>query len=202
MVKVIAGLVVAAVIGGFLYSSNSGGSIGSDPAASSIDLSRVLNVTVDTIVRVDEETRDMPRDALAEDPVFIRLAQELETTYNAQNPPLDVEQIGVAPLADASLLAYGDKNKDGKRDPEDDALFQIEIDGANSRVIATSGDGAVNEYRMSGSGIFAGMLLGSMLNRQRAQGASAAVAQKQPAAARSTSTARARAGSGSHSRGK
>ena len=99
------------------------------------------------------------------------------------------------------MVAYSDKNKNGKYEEVEDGLFMIEVDGENSRVIATSNIGAVSDRATGGSGMFTGFLIGNMLNRQSAAGATAGVGQKKPVTA-TQARARTRAGSGSHSRGK
>ena len=119
----------------------------------------------------------------------------------AKQPPLHTAPITVVPRGDASLLAYEEKTGNTQMDEGDDALFLIEVDGENSRIIATSRSGAVNDHHISGTGLLAGYLLGSMLTRQRGAGVtSKSLASKQPRTAQQA--ARSRAGSGSHSRGK
>ncbi len=193
---------IAVVVGGFYVYTNyiEEGSSGPDLAVTDIDLSRVLDVTIDTIVKVENDLSIVPDDKKSNDQAFLLFADELAEAYNAAQPPFDPEQIGVAPLKDASMLAYADINKDGNYDNQvEDAVFLIEIDGQNSRVIATSRIGGVSEHGFSGSGMLTGFLIGNMLSRQRTAGATSNVAQKKPISA---TQARARAGSGSHSRGK
>ena len=199
MVKVFFAL---AVVGGgiFLYNSSSDTSV-SGPDPTDIYLGRVLEITVDTIVKTDEEIKMMPEDARNGDKPFLLLSQKLASAYNSAIPSLAAEQIAVSPLVDASLLAYEDINQDDNFDEDEDALFQIEIDGQNSRVIATSAVGAVHDRAFSGSGMLTGFLLGNMLSRQSAQGATAGVSQKKKVSG-TQARARARAGSGSHSIGK
>lgn len=199
-------ILAVVVLGGaamyyFSTLEHSGSGSDADLAVNDIDLKRVLDVTVDTIVEVDKQLQTSDQSQSAADQAFILLSSELQTAYNAVTPPFVEETIGVQPLADASLLAYSDLNANSTRDENEDGLFLIEVDGQNSRIVATSRQGAVDENRFSGTGIFAGFLLGSMLNRQSARGASAAVANKTPVTA-TQARARARAGSGSHTRGK
>lgn len=211
-------VVLAAVVGGGLYLYNSSGSrsTGSQVVDTSndVDLGRALDVTINTITKVEGKLRAISEEKKATmeglpDQAFFMLSDELAIAYNAEQPPLDPRQngalepvvVGVIPLKDSSLLAFGDKNKDQKYDKTEDVLFQIEIDGQNSRVIATSGVGAVSDRAFSGSGMLTGYLIGSMLNRQSAAGATSSVAQKKTVSS-TQATARSRAGSGSHSRGK
>ncbi|MBT5880661.1 MAG: hypothetical protein HOH46_16540 [Rhodospirillaceae bacterium] len=197
-------IVVVIGAGAYFYdksSDSSGSNSSADLVVTDIDLEQVLDVTVDTIVRVDKTVENMPQGQSTASQAFFLLSSELATAYNAATPPLDENPIDVVPLVDSSLLAYGDINLNGERDENEDALFLIEVDGQNSRIIATSRKGAVGEHRISGSGMFAGYLIGSMLSRQSSKGATAAVANKTPISA-TQARARARAGSGSHTRGK
>lgn len=189
---------IAAVVAGFVYygSEQDGGSYTTED----IDLNAVLDVTVDTIYAYEEKMNTMGEEKPNEDDAFLGFTEELETRYNAATPALYSKTIGLAPQNDASIMAFEDTNGNSEYEESEDLLFMVEIDGENSRVIASSRSGAVNEHRFSGTSLLAGYLLGSMLSRQRSFGNPAAVAGKKPVTARAA--ARARSGSGSHSRGK
>lgn len=189
------GLIAAAIGGFYLYSSFKGGA---DYAGKDIDLNAVLDVTVDTIYAYEDSLQG--REEKNPDDAFLGFTAQLADSYNAATPPLHDQKIGTNPQNDASVLAFEDTNDNQTMDEGENALFLVEIDGENSRVIASSNSGAVNEHRFSGTGLLAGYLIGSMLNRQRASGASSRVASKKPISA--SQAARARAGSGSHSKGK
>jgi hypothetical protein len=185
---------IAAVIGGvYFYSENS------TESARDIDLNAVLDVTVDTLHSYQASLDG--KEGLDADAAFSGLAAQLAANYNTAQPPLHSAEISVQPREDASLLAYEDGNKNDTVDEGENALFLIEVDGEQSRIIATSGTGAVNEHHFSGTSLLAGYLIGSMLGRQRAAGVNPSkLAAKQPVTAKAA--ARARAGSGSHARGK
>lgn len=183
-----------ALIAGCNFSST-----GSDLIANDIDLNQVLDVTVETIYAFEENHPELAG-TQANDPdgAFLQFSEDLATNYNAATPALyEGKQIGVIPQEDASLIAFEDANGNANYDEGEDALYLIEVDGENSRVIATSRSGEVNDSRISGTGLLTGMLIGSMLSRQRASGANPASKKTQTA-----KQARSRAGSGSHSRGK
>lgn len=188
---------IAAVLGGvyvFSGNSNRAGNVADD-----IDLNRVLDVTVNTLHSYQAGLEG--KEELDPDKTFIGLASKLQTNYNAAQPPLHKTHMGVVPRKDASLLAFEDVNRNKAVDEGESALFLIEVDGEQSRVIATSSNGAVNEHHFSGTSLLAGYLLGSMLSRQRAAGVtSSQLASKKPVTAKAA--ARTRAGSGSHARGK
>lgn len=182
-----------ALIAGCNFSSDS------DLVANDIDLNQVLDVTVETIYAFEEKHPELAGTQDSDpDGAFLQFSEDLAINYNAATPALyEGKQIGVIPQEDASLIAFEDVNGNADYDQGEDALYLIEVDGENSRVIATSRSGAVNDSRISGTGLLTGMLIGSMLSRQRASGANPASKKTQTA-----KQARSRAGSGSHSRGK
>jgi hypothetical protein len=191
------GLIAAAIGGFYLYSEFGGQSYTEDD----IDLDAVLDVTVDSIYAFQGTLDGVDQESLDADDTFLEFAAELQDNYNAAVPVLHTAAIGVAPGSDASLLAYEDLNANSTMDEGEDALFLVEIDGEQSRVIASSRSGAVNDHHFSGTGLLAGYLIGSMMSRQRMAGVtSSSLAQKKPVTARAA--AKARAGSGSHSKGK
>lgn len=193
------GLIGAAIIGFLLFNNFSGS--GTSHTEDAIDLNAVLDVTVDTIYAFEENAEGEPQQG--PDETFIAFAEDLAEAYNTAQPALHTQAIGVAPKTDASLLAYEDLNANNQLDSNEDALFLIEVDGENSRVIATGRSGAVNDHHFSGTSLLAGYLIGSMLSRQSAAGVNkSALANKQPMTARAAASARSRAGSGSHSTGK
>ena len=165
-----------------------------------LDLNQILDVTVDTIYAFEEKVSAIPEDQRNEDAAFVGFAADLQVAYNEAQPAIHTTAIGVSPQEDASVYAYEDTNANGEFDEGEDPIFLVEIDGENSRVIATSRAGGVSDHRFSGTGFLTGYLIASMLNRQRAAGAASRVASKKTMSA--TQAARARAGSGSHSRGK
>jgi len=191
--------VIALVIGGiYVYNKSSDPSSVDNYIANDIDLNAVLDVTIDTIYSYEESLKGQVDKN--PDNAFIGFTEVLATNYNSAQPALHSTTIGTSPQNDASVLAFEDSNQNQQFDETENALFLVEIDGENSRIVASSQSGAVNEHRFSGTGLLAGFLLGSMLNRQKASGASSRVASKKPVTA--SQAARARAGSGSHSRGK
>ena len=177
------------------------------PPQSAIDLDAVLEVTNQTLVDVDrgyDGEVSNPSDTAA---MMAELADELETNYNNHIPALHDGLVSVAPREDAALVAVADTNGNLEPDADEVPLWMIEIDGENARLVATDREGAVQQSGFSGTGLLAGMLIGSMLSRQRAAGVNTgALAAKQPVsttqARQARQAARARAGSGSFARGK
>ncbi len=190
--------IIAAVLAGFYFYSNSNTS---DYVEDDIDLNAVLDVTVDTIYRYEDKMKVQGEGSVDSDAAFVGFTEELGVNLNNALPAIYPGKIGISPQNDASVYAFDDKNANKIADEGELGLFIIEIDGENSRVIASSQSGAVNDHHFSGSGILTGLLIGSMLNRQRGAGVnSKSLAGKKPVTAKAA--ARARAGSGSHSKGK
>jgi hypothetical protein len=187
---------IALIAGYFLYANFSGSSSADDE----LDLNQVLDITVETIYAFEENNPQLVAASEGENSnvAFIKFSEDLTTNYNAATPAIYKQRITVAPQQDASLIAFVDADANGNFDSGEEALYMIEVDGENSRVIATSRSGAVNDSRISGSGLLTGMLIGSMLSRQRASGSNPSSKTTQT----SKQAARSRAGSGSHSRGK
>jgi len=187
---------IAAVLGGVYLVSNNN----STPsfAEEEIDLNLALDITVDTLHSYSDSLGETKPEG---DAAFLGFAEKLGTNYNLAQPPLYKEQIGVSPQADASLMAFSDTNMNRALDEGEALLFKIEIDGEQSRIIASSNSGEVNDHHFSGTSLLTGYLIGSMLSRQRGAGVtSKQLASKKPIS--SQAAARSRAGSGSHSSGK
>ena len=125
----------------------------------------------------------------------------LASNYNRAQPALYDKTIGTSPQQDASVLAFEDTNQNQALDEGEKRFISrwgrwwetLELLLQTKAARLTNTALVAPAY----SQVF---LLGSMLNRQRASGASAKVASKKPVTA--SQAARARAGSGSHSRGK
>ena len=184
---------IALIAGYFIWANFSGSS------EDDLDLNQVLDITVETIYAFEEKHPELVgSEETSDNSAFVQFSEDLAVNYNAATPAIYEGQIGVIPQRDASLLAFVDADTNGNFDEGENALYMIEVDGENSRVIATSRSGAVNDSRISGTGLLTGMLIGSMLSRQRASGANPASKKTQTA----KQAARSRAGSGSHSRGK
>ena len=184
---------IALIAGYFIWANFSGSS------EDDLDLNQVLDITVETIYAFEEKHPELVgSEETSDNSAFVQFSEDLAVNYNAATPAIYEGQIGVIPQQDASLLAFVDADTNGNFDEGENALYMIEVDGENSRVIATSRSGAVNDSRISGTGLLTGMLIGSMLSRQRASGANPASKKTQTA----KQAARSRAGSGSHSRGK
>ncbi|OUS02339.1 hypothetical protein A9Q81_08820 [Gammaproteobacteria bacterium 42_54_T18] len=191
-------VMIAAVIAGFYFYGQSNTS---DYVEDDIDLNVVLDITVDTIYSYEDTIKAQGEESVDSDAAFMGFTEDLGVNLNNALPAIYTGRIGVSPQNDASVYAFDDKNANKIADEGELGLFVIEIDGENSRVIASSQSGAVNDHHFSGTGILTGLLIGSMLNRQRGAGVNTkSLASKKPVTAKAA--ARARAGSGSHSKGK
>ena len=110
---------------------------------------------------------------------------------------------------DGSFLGFEDKNGNDAQDSGENKLFTVEIDAEKGRLIATDISNNVRDQHFSASGLLTGLLIGNLLNRQKAAGVSPSSLSSKMATPRSanistgsSANARSRAGSGSHSTGK
>jgi hypothetical protein len=191
----------ALVIGGVIVFLDDSPSKPNEPVASKVDLNRILDVTVNEILSFESILGEELRQRGDPDLALFAFSESLQKSYNETAPALHTSPVAIAPLVDATLLVVEDLNMDGQVQDSENTLWTIEIDGQNSRVIASSWQGEVRDSNVGGmGGFFAGYLMGSMLNRQSVHGTPSNVAQKRTAAPQSN--ARSRAGSGSHFRGK
>jgi len=114
--------------------------------------------------------------------------------------------IGVAMTKAASFIGYSDKNANAVMEQGDEQLFKIEIDNENRRLIATDMSGNATYTSFSSNGFFTGMLIGSLIDRQRSAGVAAGSFNDRKAAPRSSyrppSSARSRSRSGGIAGGK
>lgn len=158
------------------------------------DLDQVLNVAVESLDTIEGQ------EGVNKDNAMDKFAETYSSKLNTSQPALHTGTVGVATSGDGSFDAYADDNNNATQDSGEKDLFKLEIDDENKRLIA-SDESSVRDHGFSGTGLIAGMLLGSMLSRQRASG-------RKPAGGRTTTSksayksARSRASSGSHSRGK
>ena len=196
--KIVIGVLV---IGGIAVFLDDSPSKPNEPVASKVDLNRILDVTVNEISSFESVLGEELRQGGDPDLALFAFSESLQKSYNETVPALHSSPVAIAPLVDATLLVVEDLNMDGQVQETEKEVWRIEIDGQNSRVIASSWQGEVRESNVGGmGGFFAGYLMGSMLNRQSVNGSPSSVAQKRAAAPQYS--ARSRAGSGSHFRGK
>lgn len=136
---------------------------------------------------------------------MVQLATYMTDTMNA-DPRFYDAPIGVSLEQDGSFAGWRDGNGDGVRDAGDAPIFKIEVDSANSRLLATDVDGYGAQHSLAGAGtgFLAGMLLGNLMNRQQTAGIRPGSFDNRQVQSRSaaTSQARSRARSGGPSRGK
>ena len=196
--KIVIGVLV---IGGIVVFLDDTPSKPNEPVASKVDLNRILDVTVDEIVSFESVFGEELKQIGDPDLALFAFTENLQKTYNEVVPAIHSSPVAIAPLMDATLLVVEDSNMDGQVQDTENTVWTIEIDGQNSRVIASSWQGEVRDSNVGGmGGFFAGYLMGSMLNRQNVHGTPSNVGQKKTASPQYS--ARSRAGSGSHFRGK
>ncbi len=172
---------------------------GCEKKSATADLDRVLGVTSESLTKFENTSSEVNKDN-----VMSKFSETYAKDLNATQPPLNAGPIGVNSQADGSLLGFDDKNNNKIKDAGEKDLFKMEVDTENNRLVASS-EGEVREHGFSGSGLLMGMLIGNMLSRQRATGASPAsrrVTPKRAATTAKSNSFKSRSGSGSFSRGK
>lgn len=140
-----------------------------------------LDVVLDSFIEVAEampETPEAPQGSLAAPtPESDELTNTFMTNYAAKLQEADIlegDTVGIG-YADSlgAFVGYSDTNKDGTKNEDEESIFTVEVDSANSRLIATDlqhsyhRDGA---YRSSGGGFLTGYLVSRMLFNQRGAG--------------------------------
>ncbi len=163
----------------------------------SANLDRVLDVTSDTLYQFEKEETKQQETAVQD------FAAALQTNMRAANPGVHPGPVGINANEDGSFSGYYDKNDNQQRDSGEKDLFKVEIDGEKQRLIASDTNGYVRDHSFSGTGLLAGLLIGSLLSRQRAAGVNPKSLSNKSAMSKSQySSARTRSSSGSHTRGK
>ncbi len=157
------------------------------------DLDQVLNVASGTFGSFEN------REDVNKDNVMDKFASSYTQNLNSTHPAIHAGAIGVEAKSDGSFGAFSDDNNNMTKDEGEQELFKLEVDSENNRLIA-SDETEVRESHFSGTGLLMGMLIGSMLSRQRATGTNPAARKATPKSAHKS--ARSRAGSGSHTSGK
>ena len=128
------------------------------------DLGSVLDRTV-AALEYAEENMEKPEDEAGTEKQLQTFTRIMTQVMNA-NPTVHSQPIGVNLREDAAFIGFEDKNGNAVSDPGEKDLFSVEIDGERNRIIATdlaSGDGT---YRLSGTSLFAGYMLGRLMSRQ------------------------------------
>ena len=180
-----------------------------DLKVTKLDLQKVLDVTVPVIVQNAEESSKITPKTDAEKEkfssmYFVKTAIDLAKVYNSTNPKIYEDNLDVYPSTSGALVAYEDINKNLKQDENEQNIFFIDVDGENSRIIATSRIGASSNASFPAGTLLAGYFLGRMLTMQSnfPNRKSFVNNAKTVSPQKAMSNAKARAGSGSHRAGK
>lgn len=139
-----------------------GASTGSAP----ININEVLERAVKTLVNFDAYLRRYDYKEV-NSAMFAQFNKTIQHDLNAA-PVFHSTKIVTQLQKDASITGYGDINKNGEVDNGEPKLFKIELDTDNDRIIITSAaNGSATGRTMGrGSGFFAGVMIGSLMNRQ------------------------------------
>ena len=129
------------------------------------DFDAILDRTEQAMVEI--EGTEYPDETAMMTAFNIALYQRLNAAPAVYDTP-----IGLRLNEDGSIFGFTDANADNVQSGGDKALFKIEIDAENSRLILKDETGQYHGRRSSSSGLMTGLFWGSMLNRQRSAGLS------------------------------
>lgn len=135
--------------------------------APKIDLLATLDRSVQAIEIFDKYLKDNEINDVG-DPEMAAFADFLTKAMNSE-PPIYEKRIAVRLQDDASFDGYADSDGDGDFAGES-ALFTIEIDSANNRLIATNAAGVGTSLGVSGAAFLSGAFMTALLGRQSAAG--------------------------------
>ncbi len=143
---------------------------GSGTGAANININEVLERTAKTLVNFDAYLRRYDYKEV-DTTMFEQFNKTIQHDLNAA-PVFHPTKIVTRLQKDASIMGYGDINKNGKADVGEPKLFKIELDTDNDRIIITSAahGSATGRTMGRGSGFFAGVMIGSLMNRQSTAG--------------------------------
>lgn len=122
-----------------------------------------------------------------------------------REPKFYSKPLGIMLLKDAKFEGYEDKNNNKIKDTGESRVFTVEIDAERKRLIATDegGSSVGSGMARAGTGFIAGMVLGSLLGRQRGAGIRpSSFANRKVQSRQNYGAARSRARSGGIRRGK
>ncbi len=141
---------------------------GSQAGGVSVNLSAVLDRTAETLEKFHAYLKRYDYTEL-DDAMFKQLNNTIEEDLN-RKPRIHPTLIATKMRKDVSIVAHGDINGNGKIDAQEPKLFTIEFDPENDRIILTSTSGNSTGRVTGPRGFFAGVFIGSMVNRQRSAG--------------------------------
>ncbi len=134
------------------------------------DLNQVLKRTVAAISALEKKLKADNINKIEPQHMTL-LTSFMQHVMNLQ-PAFHKSKIAMALEKDASYSGFSDANANGKVDAGEKKIFKVEIDKANNRILATDTSGTSTSHSFSGTGLLAGLLIGSLLNRQRSAGVS------------------------------
>lgn len=133
-----------------------------------ININQVLDRTAKRLVKFDEYLRRYDYKEI-DQAMYDQFNTTIQHDLNAK-PRFHSTKILTNIRKDASILGHGDLNANGKVDEKEPLLFKIEFDGDNNRIIVTSAAHRDAVGRPVRGGFFAGVMIGSIMNRQTSSG--------------------------------
>ena len=138
------------------------------PRSGAPDFYAIMDRTIDMMLEMGVELEQKGLHS-ANEIVMRDFASRLQKSIN-KRPKLYGETMGLTLQKDGSLKGFSDPNRNNVMEIGEPMLFTLEIDAENERLVCTDYTGTFYGYRISGSGFFAGALVGSMRKRQQLAG--------------------------------
>lgn len=148
-----------------------------DSSSSQVDVVN-LDKVLDTFVATADAMPAPPAEEGQEQEAALGTPEKVKVFTESYARSLNDQKImskpvGVTMRPDGAFLGFSDPNSNGTKDSGENEIFTVQVDSANSRLIATDVQNSYNRdkgYRMGGGGFLTGYLVGSMIGGQRRAG--------------------------------
>jgi len=131
-----------------------------------------LDTVLDKFVSTAEALPAAKESELNKDELLKKFTADYQKSLNAA--PLMKKPVGVVAEEDGSFRGFNDANENSVKDAGEADIFLVEIDAAQSRIIASDLQNTEyrrsNPYRAAAAGFLGGYLVSRMINRQRSAG--------------------------------
>jgi len=141
---------------------------GGTSSSSGPDLNTVLDRTVLALEYAEAKLDKPQTDAGGQEQVEV-FTDIMHQVMNS-DPQFYTKPIGMKLREDAAFVGFKDTNNNNVVDAGEEDLFTIELDSERNRIIATNLTSGEGTYRVSGTGLFAGYMIGRLMSRQRRAG--------------------------------
>ncbi len=139
-----------------------------------VDLNQVLNELSASLTRLDAQADDQSETELVAIAAIDEKAMDIQQLMglfadNLNKLKMIPSPISVQMVATGELIGFRDVDSDNMRDDSEIAMFRVQIDEDNHRLIASDGDGFYRDhvYDRNQLKYFSRQLIGTMLGRKQ-----------------------------------